>query len=141
MRSKKVLIVLAVLTMVLTFVNSVLMVCDAFLYSIDDVPQGTLLRMETKNMGNEEERTISVYKVENSLGKGILCTVKTPNSPERNVFWQVGADDVTIRWTAVDRAVFMTEGNEDISINIDNDSYDCRVVVEESIPVVDKVKS
>lgn len=141
MRSKKVLIVLAVIVFMLTIANSVLMATDAFLYSIDDIPTGTHLREQTKTADDGQKRTITVYRVENSLGYGILCTVKTPETPERNVFWQVGADSVDFTWSADDRVVFRTEGNEAVSVNIDNDSYDCRVVVEESIPVVDKVKS
>ena len=141
MRSRKVLIFVAILTLLITLANGVLMVFDDFIYSIDDIPRGTLVRMETKGMGTAEERTISIYKVENSLGTGILCTAKTPNSDERNIYWQVGVDDVTVKWTEANRALFSAEGAEDVVLNVDKDHYDCRVIVEESFPAVEIVKS
>ena len=141
MRSRKVLIFVAILTLLITLANGVLMVFDDFIYSIDDIPRGTLVRMETKGMGTAEERTISIYKVENSLGMGILCTAKTPNSDERNIYWQVGVDDVTVKWTEANRALFSAEGAEDVVLNVDKDHFDCRVIVEESFPAVEIVKS
>ena len=141
MRSRKVLIFVAILTLLITLANGVLMVFDDFIYSIDDIPRGTLVRMETKGMGTAEERTISIYKVENSLGMGILSAAKTPNSDERNIYWQVGVDDVTVKWTEANRALFSAEGAEDVVLNVDKDHFDCRVIVEESFPAVEIVKS
>lgn len=141
MSSKKVLIVIALLTFVLTLANSVLLVCDAFLYSIDDIPQGEFLRATSKSVGMPEERTINVYVVENSLGKGVRCTASQKDGEERNIYWQVGIEDVTIEWVDANRAIIRAEGVEDANLDLDIDSYDCRAVIEESIPVVEIVKS
>ena len=141
MSSKKVLVVIAVLTFVLAIANSVFMVCDSFLYSIDDIPSGEFLRATSKSVGLPEERTINIYVVENSLGKGIRCTTSQKDGEERNIYWQVGVEDVTIEWVDANRVIIKAEGVEDISLNLNLDSYDCRAVVEESIPIVEMVKS
>ena len=122
MRSRKVLIVLACITLALTVANSVLFACDSFFYSIDDIPRGTFMRSETKNMGTPQERTVSIYRVENSLGTAILCTAKTPSNPEeRNIYWQLGVEDVSIEWTEPDRVLFLAENKDDVALNVDKD--------------------
>ena len=142
MKSKKVLIIIAALTFILTLANSVLMVFDAFMYSIDDIPEGEFVRAISKNDGTTEECSIAVYRVENSLGTGIRCTVtKKSDGIERNLYWQTGISDVTITSVDTARILIRAEGMEDLTLNVNIDAYDCRAIVEESIPVVEIVKS
>lgn len=116
---KKVPIILIyVLTVLVTFVNSFYMIKGAIFSDINDLPIGKYYN-SYENTDNTAK--INMYTIDNNLGCAIRCEL-TDGDTTRNVFWQTGIENADVYW----------EDSKNVNINgvsidvIDGGFYDCR---------------
>ena len=96
---KKIGVILIVITFIITAVNLAFLFKDTFFYSTEDLPEGEFLYSSLSPSG---EKTLKIYKVNSTLGKGIrgeLVTLKEDGKMESaNIFWCTGIDNAVTGW-------------------------------------------
>ncbi|MBR6693585.1 MAG: hypothetical protein IKL62_01385 [Clostridia bacterium] len=125
MKSKRVLIILTALAMLVMLFNTVCLVSDTFFYSIDDIPEGKFVRSVPSNYGNEK---VNVYLVENPLGNAVRLEAVLDDGQTRNFYWEVGVSDVKVTWIGQTTVYFQ---DSDRTLDVYKSVYDSRAVNEE----------
>ncbi len=101
---------------------------DSYFDNIEQLPYGEFLYSSLSPNG---ETTVSVYKVKVPVGNAIRGAVVTIDEQgikrERNIFWEVGADNAMAGWVSND-----TISINDKLINVATDAvYDSRYDIPE----------
>lgn len=122
MKEKKLLIIAAIFAAIVTIFNTVGTVCDAFFYSMDDLPEGNFLESYASPDGKNE---VSVYLVDNALGTAIRCTLNQGDE-YKNIYWVTGVDSAKVTWKSNSRVTI-----NGVTLDIADGSYDSRRVNEE----------
>ena len=112
-------LILYVIALVITAVNTFFSMKNYIFSDINALPQGEFVSEEVSPSGN---KSVKIYLVENSLGTAIRGELKTGPTSCKNIFWQTGIKDVTVHWQDDDLVYF---NNVPISGN-GNMPYDCR---------------
>ena len=122
MKTKRILIVLAVIAGIVISFNAVYDVVDTFFFGIDDLPKGEFIeRIESP----DGKCAVSVYYFDNVLGSAVRCSVDD-GSGEKNIYWNTQDKQATVRFIDNKNVVI-----NDITLNVENGSYDSRMVNEE----------
>lgn len=107
-----------ILAFAVTVFNLVYSIRGSVFSDINDLPKGDYVLSVASP---DEKSTIKMYKIDNSIGKGVRCELKKGDKT-RNIFWQTGITESAIIW----------QSNEVVDINgvllnvTNNYSYDCR---------------
>ncbi len=121
MKSKKTLVILALITFLVTLFNIIGIVGDTFFYSIQEVPQGK--KVATYKSAVSDDR-VDVYLIENPKGDAIRCEAVSGDK-SRNIYWEVGGAVPTVAW--VDKTIVYINGK---SLDIHKSKFDSRDVNE-----------
>lgn len=122
MKTKKILIVLAIIAGFVISFNTVCEVLDTFFFSIEDLPTGKLIERVDSPDG---KCAVSVYYVENALGSAVRCSVDNGEG-EKNIYWNTEDSSASVRFIDNKNVVI-----NDVTLNVENGSYDSRMVNEE----------
>ena len=128
MKSKKVLIVLTALAMLIMLVNVAFAVSDTFFYTIDEVPEGKLIESFPSSFGKEQ---VNVYLVENPLGNAVRCEAVLADGTTRNFYWEVGSSGLRVTWMDETTVYIQNNNNNNRTLDIYKGHYDSRDVIEE----------
>ena len=119
MSKNKILITVYVLTIIVTLFNLVGFIKDSAFYSTNSLPQGEFLYASMSPDGN---KTVRIFKVENSIGKAIRGELVILNDDGtdtvRNIFWSVGEDNAMTGWQTEDIVTI-----NDINIDTTDEDY------------------
>lgn len=123
MKTKKLLTGFIALAVVVSLFNVGFMVKDCYFDNIEQLPKGEFLY---SSMSPDGETTVSIYRVtgmDKSAIRGAVVSIgDNGERTERNVFWQIGADNAMAGW--VDNS---TININDCVVNVlDNSVYDSR---------------
>ena len=119
MSKNKILITVYVLTIIVTLFNLVGFIKDSAFYSTNSLPQGEFLYASMSPDGN---KTVRIFKVENSIGKAIRGELVILNDDGtdtvRNIYWSVGEDNAMTGWQTEDIVTI-----NDINIDTTDEDY------------------
>lgn len=119
MSKNKILITVYVLTIIVTLFNLVGFIKDGAFYSTNSLPQGEFLYASMSPDGN---KTVRIFKVENSIGKAIRGELVILNDDGtdtvRNIYWSVGEDNAMTGWQTEDIVTI-----NDINIDTTDEDY------------------
>lgn len=119
MSKNKILITVYVLTIIVTLFNLVGFIKDSVFYSTNSLPQGEFLYASMSPDGN---KTVRIFKVENSIGKAIRGELVILNDDGtdtvRNIYWSVGEDNAMTGWQTEDIVTI-----NDINIDTTDEDY------------------
>lgn len=118
MKKKVFFTVIYVLAFLTAVINTVFTVKESLFADINDLPVGRLIESV---QSPDEDMTLNVYFVENSLGTGIRGEIVRGDSKE-NVFWQTGIEEVECGWHN-DKIVVIDHLYLDVARG---DTFDCR---------------
>ena len=104
----------------MTLVNIFFFVKDSFFFKMSDLPTGKLIATLDSSNG---VGTLSMYRVENSLGSAIRVQYNDSAGKEHtNVFWQTDIDIADMEWVNDENIMV-----NNIMINVAKGGYyDCR---------------
>ncbi len=106
--------------LLVVLVNSFFLIKDNFFINIENVPNGVYEYSEFSPDGKIELR---VYNVDLTIGNCVRIS-ETKNNNTRNIFWQTGADRVTIKWKNKNDVVI-----NGIELDLNNgEFFDCRSI-------------
>lgn len=118
MKTKPLFLTIYIITLIITVVNLFFTIKNGLFSDINKLPKGEILYTISSPVGN---KSINVYRVENSLGCAVRAEFKT-NGKIKNVFWQTGIDTVDVYWENNDVAVINS-----IPLDVSHGGfYDCR---------------
>lgn len=127
--SRKLCVIVSLLTALITIINIIFIIKDSFYYKIEDLPQGNLVREDfDQNILFSTGNKLKVYEVpetdhHTSAIRVELCNDNTGES--KTVYWQIGTLSTVISWSSEnDSVVFIN----DVPIDYSNPKtfYDCR---------------
>ena len=118
MSKKRLLTIIYISTVIVTVFNLIGFIKDSFFYNLKVLPQGQFVYASMSPDGN---KTVRIFKIENSIGKAIrgeLITLNDDGTDEvRNIYWCVGEENAMTGWQSEDIVTIN-------SINIDTTDSD-----------------
>ncbi|MBR6573164.1 MAG: hypothetical protein IKK77_05570 [Clostridia bacterium] len=136
MSKSKLLITVYVLAIIVTLFNIVGFIKDSAFYNTKTLPQGEFLYASMSPDGN---KTVRIFKVENSIGKAIrgeLVILNNDGTDQiRNIYWCVGEDNAMTGWQTGD---IVTINNINIDTTDEDYVFDSRRELEHNIAVLKK---
>ena len=134
MSKSKLLITVYVLAIIVTLFNIVGFIKDSAFYNTKTLPQGEFLYASMSPDGN---KTVRIFKVENSIGKAIrgeLVILNDDGTDQiRNIYWCVGEDNAMTGWQTGD---IVTINNINIDTTDEDYVFDSRRELEHNIAVL-----
>ena len=128
MSKNRIIITVYALTIIVTLFNLVGFVKDSAFYSAKSLPQGEFLYASMSPDGN---KTVRIFKVENSIGKAIRGELVILNDDGtdtvRNIYWSVGEDNAMTGWQTGD---IVTINDINIDTTDEDYAYDSRRELE-----------
>lgn len=119
MSKSRILITVYVLAIIVTLFNLVGFIKDSAFYSTKSLPKGEFLYASMSPNGN---KTVRIFKVENSIGKAIRGELVILNDDGtdtvRNIYWSVGEDNAMTGWQTEDIVTI-----NDINIDTTDEDY------------------
>ncbi len=111
-------IIVYVLAVAVTVVNTVFLVKSSVFYDINDLPKGELVET-VKSPDNKSE--LNIYKIKNNIGVAVRGELNN-SGKKTNVFWQTGIEETQALWQ--DNSVVEING---VLIDVlDGGTYDSR---------------
>ena len=136
MSKSKLLITVYVLAVIVTLFNIVGFIKDSAFYNTKTLPYGEFLYASMSPDGN---KTVRIFKVENSIGKAIrgeLVILNDDGTDQiRNIYWCVGEDNAMTGWQTGD---IVTINNINIDTTDEDYAFDSRRELEHNIAVLKK---
>ena len=119
--------VVAFVAATVTLVNVAFCVKDTYFYSIDDLPDGTLVR-EDKNwdLFLSEHYVLRIYQVDKNQHYPSAVRVELYNThtkDKKNIYWQTETQSTVISWDEENK--YKVNIN-DVWLDVRTDTYDCR---------------
>lgn len=124
---RKACMIIALFTIVITAINIAYVIKDEFFYSLDNLPQGKLLRNEiNQNILFSTGMWLDVYEVEatGDHPAAIRVVVRNDRTGEsRTIYWQIGTSENLINWPEDQGTIVIING---VPIDYTKGYYDCR---------------
>lgn len=124
---RKACMIAALLTAVITALNVAYTIKDEFFYSLDNLPQGKLLRNEiNQNILFSTGTWLDVYEIEATRKHPAAIRVAVRNErtgENRTVYWQIGTRESLIYWPDDQGTTVIING---VPVDYAHGSYDCR---------------
>ena len=128
MSKSRILVTIYVLTIIVTIFNLVGFIKDSAFYSTNSLPQGEFMYSSMSPDGN---KTVRIFKVENSIGKAIrgeLVIINEDGTDKvRNIYWCVGEENAMTGWQSGD---IVTINDINIDTNDEDYAFDSRRELE-----------
>ena len=124
---RKACMIIALITVIISSVNIGFKIKDEFFYSLDNLPQGKLLRNEiNQNILFSTGTWLDVYEVEATSEHPAAIRVVAKNDitgKSRTIYWQIGTRENLIYWPEDQGTVVIING---VPVDYVNGYYDCR---------------
>lgn len=124
---RKVCMIIALLTIIITAFNVGFFVKDEFFYNMNNLPNGKLLRRDyDQNILFSSGILLEIFEVEptDEYPAAIRVAVKNDNTGEsRTIYWQIGTRESIVTWPEGKSTTVIING---VPIDYVNGYYDCR---------------
>ena len=124
---RKACMIISLLAVIITVLNVAFFVKDEFFYSMDDLPEGKLLRNEVnQNILFSTGYLLEIYEIPASDKHPPAIRVAARNDRtgrESTVYWQIGTRESLVYWPEDEQNTVYING---VPVNYVNGHYDCR---------------
>ena len=124
---RRICMIITLLAVIITSVNVGFFVKDEFFYSLDDLPEGKLLRNEyNQSILFSTGYLLEIYEIsatdEHPAAIRVAARNDTTNH-SRTIYWQIGTRESLVYWPEDEENTVYING---VPVNYVNGAYDCR---------------
>ena len=124
---RRICMIITLLAFIITSVNVGFFVKDEFFYSLNDLPEGKLLRNEiNQSVLFSTGYSLEIYEVSatDEHPAAIRVAIRNDNTNRRRtIYWQIGTRESLVYWPEEEENIVYING---VPVDYVNGAYDCR---------------